>query len=146
MPPNQVLQQTGDRDPGFVRVRRLTARSPVCTADPLNPVGGGEIRIGQKTFGAKPAILEMIGKWVKMFGCSDEMRVVYDKDGASGIAYGFPGEAAKVMLYTIEAHGHHWPGGKSALPETLAGENTAKIRATDVIWEFFKSHPPVDLE
>ena len=110
------------------------------TADPLNPIGGGEIRIGPKVFGTKPTIQEMIGKWVKMLGCSDETRVVYAQDGATGIAYGLPGEAAKVMLYTIEAHGHHWPGGKSALPESLTGRNTAKMKATDVIWEFFKKH------
>ena len=100
--------------------------------------------IGPKAFGTKPATQEMIGKWVKMLGCSDEMRVVYDKDGATGIAYGLPGETAKVVLYTIEAHGHHWPGGKSALPESLAGRNTAKIAATDVIWEFFKRRFTVD--
>ena len=110
------------------------------TADPLNPIGGGEIRIGPKVFGTKPTIQEMIGKWVKMLGCSDETRVVYTKDGVTGIAYGLPGEAAKVMLFTIEAHGHHWPGGKSALPESLTGRNTAKMKATDVIWEFFKKH------
>ncbi len=95
----------------------------------------------QKAFGEKPATKEMIGKWLKMHGCPDKGRVVYDKDGAAGIAYGLPGEAAEVVLYTIEWHGHHWPGGKSALPVQLAGESTAKLEATDVIWEFFKAHP-----
>jgi polyhydroxybutyrate depolymerase len=33
------------------------------TADPLNPVRGGEIYIGQRAFGTKPATQEMIGKW-----------------------------------------------------------------------------------
>jgi polyhydroxybutyrate depolymerase len=114
------------------------------TADPLNPVGGGEIHIGPKAFGAKPATQEMIGKWVKMHGCPDEGRVVYDKDGATGIEYGLPGETSRVVLYTIEGHGHHWPGGNSALPVRLAGKNTAKLNATDVIWAFFKSHPLAD--
>lgn len=110
------------------------------TADPLNPVGGGEIHIGQKAFGTKPAILEMIGKWVKMHGCPDKGRVVYNKDGATGIEYGLPGETAKIALYTIEGHGHHWPGGNSALPVSLVGKNTAKLNATDIIWAFFESH------
>jgi polyhydroxybutyrate depolymerase len=114
------------------------------TADPLNPIEGGEIRIGQKAFGAKPAIQQMIGKWVRMNGCPDEGRVVYEKDGATGIEYGLPGETAKVALFTIEGHGHHWPGGNSALPVRLAGRNTAKLNATDAIWEFFKGHSIVD--
>jgi polyhydroxybutyrate depolymerase len=114
------------------------------TADPLNPVGGGEIRIGQRAFGRKPPTQEMIGKWVKMVGCPEEPRVVYDQDGARGLAYGFPGGADRVVLYTIDGHGHHWPGGKSALPESLAGKNTAKLKATDIIWEFFKAHPLAD--
>ena len=107
------------------------------TADPLNPVEGGEIHIGQKVFDTKPAVGEMIGNWVKILGCPDETRVIYARDGVTGIAYGLPGEAAKLVLYTIEAHGHHWPGGKSSLPKRLAGKNTAKIKATDIIWEFF---------
>jgi polyhydroxybutyrate depolymerase len=114
------------------------------TADPLNPYAGGEVRIGKKVFGTKPAIQEMIKRWVTILGCSDENHVVYDKDGTTGIAYGSAGESAKVVLYTIEAHGHHWPGGKSTLPESLTGRNTAKIRATDVIWDFFKLHPKVE--
>jgi len=114
------------------------------TADPLNPVEGGEIRIGPKAFGTKPATQEMIGKWVKMHSCPHEGRVVYDKDGATGIEYGLPGETAKVVRYTIEGHGHHWPAGNSALPVRLAGRNTAKLNATDAIWEFFKGHSIVD--
>jgi polyhydroxybutyrate depolymerase len=114
------------------------------TADPLNPVAGGEIRIGRKTFGTKPATQEMIDRWVKMVDCPEEPRVVYKKNGATGIAYDIPGETAKVVLYTIDGHGHHWPGGRSGLPENLAGKNTAKLKATDVIWEFFKAHSSAD--
>ncbi|GAB4324725.1 MAG: PHB depolymerase family esterase [Candidatus Sumerlaeia bacterium] len=110
------------------------------TADPLNPIEGGRIHIGPIAFGEKPSTREMIGKWIKMHGCPDKGRVVYEKDGAMGIAYGFPNRAPEVVLYTIEGHGHYWPGGKSALPVQLAGENTAGFKATDVIWEFFKSH------
>jgi len=110
------------------------------TADPLNPFEGGEIRIGAKTFGTKTSVREMIGNWVKMHGIRDERPVV----GATAVAYGLQGEPAKAVLYTIEGHGHHWPGGKSALPMRLAGKNTAKLKATDVIWEFFSAHPLAD--
>lgn len=114
------------------------------TADPLNPFAGGEIRIGQKTYGNKPATQEMIGKWIAMLDCKQKPRVVYDQDGAKGTAYGCPEKDSDVVLYIIEGHGHHWPGGRSALPEILAGKNKAKLKATDVIWEFFKKYSLVD--
>jgi len=114
------------------------------TADPLNPVRGGEIRIGGKSFGEKPSTETIISRWVKLHGYPEKPRVIYDKDGAKGIAYGPSADVIGVVLYTIEGHGHHWPGGKSVLPRRLAGKNTARINATDVIWEFFKSHPRVE--
>jgi polyhydroxybutyrate depolymerase len=109
-------------------------------ADPLNPIDGGDIRIGPTIFGEKPPVREMIGEWVRMAGCPEEPRVVYNQGGARGVAYGFPGAPPSVVLYTIDGHGHHWPGGNSRLPESLAGRNTATLNATDVIWEFFKAH------
>ncbi len=111
------------------------------TADPLNPLEGGPIRIGLRDLGRKPPIQEVIARWVKLCGAPDKPRVVYDKDGARGIAYGVSSDTPDVVLYTLDGHGHHWPGGDSLLPENLAGKNTAKLNATDVIWEFFKAHP-----
>jgi polyhydroxybutyrate depolymerase len=110
------------------------------TADPLNPLAGGEIKIGQKAFGTKPSARETIEKWVQLHGAPGDGSVVHDKDGATGVAYGRAGGPARVVLYTIDGHGHHWPGRDSALPVWLAGKNTAKLNATDVIWEFFKQH------
>ncbi len=107
------------------------------TDDPLNPIEGGEIHIGLKSYGKKPAIDDMIGKWVKLHGCPENPRVVYNKNGARGVAYSHPDAADAVVLYTLDGHGHHWPGGKSLLPQTLAGKNASTLCATDVIWEFF---------
>ena len=72
------------------------------TADPLNPIGGGKIRIGKKTFGEKPATQRMIAKWVEMHSGPDKGRVVYDNDGATGIAYGLPGRGPRGGPI------HHW--------------------------------------
>ena len=110
------------------------------TADPLNPIEGGKVHIGRKDFGVKPSVKETIDRWVRINGCPNTGRVIHDKDGVTEVAYGFPGKTPEVLLYTIEGHGHHWPGGKSALPARLTGKNSAKLTATDVIWAFFKSH------
>jgi len=108
------------------------------TADPLNPLEGGEIRIGAKTYGKKPPIQEMIARWVKLHGCQAEPRVVHNREESKGVVYCCAHGTETVVLYTIDGHGHHWPGGKSALPEKTAGKNTAKLKATVIIWDFFK--------
>jgi polyhydroxybutyrate depolymerase len=110
------------------------------TADPLNPFEGGEVRIGRKFYGLKKATAEMVELWVSVAGCPAEPATIYSKDGTTGTAYGFPGEKTAVVLYAIEGHGHHWPGGNSILPESIAGKNTAAFKATDLIWEFFKAY------
>ena len=109
------------------------------TADPLNPMGGGEIRLGGVELGDKPPVQRFIDDWVRLHRYPETPAVVYDQDDAKGVAYGFPGEAPGVVLYTIQGHGHHWPGGRSALPVFLAGKNTARLNATELIWEFFTS-------
>jgi polyhydroxybutyrate depolymerase len=81
---------------------------------------------------------------VKAFGCPSEPKTLRDKDGEKAVTYGPCDRGSEVILYTMEGHGHHWPGGKSALPERLVGKNTAKLKGTDVIWEFFKDHAKVD--
>ena len=111
------------------------------TADPLNPFKGGEIRIGSRKFGKKPPVRELIRKWVRLLGCPSESRVVYDKDGVRGIAYGPGKKGSEVILYTIDGMGHTWPGGKNLLPESLVGKSSDSINATDVIWKFFQKHP-----
>ena len=110
------------------------------TADPLNPIDGGPIRIGLRELGSKPPARGMIAAWAKMAGCAADPRTIYDHDGAKGVAYAAPGDTNRVVFYTIEGHGHHWPGRKSSLPEFIAGKNTARLDATGVIWEFFEAH------
>jgi polyhydroxybutyrate depolymerase len=111
------------------------------TADPLNPIEGGEITIRSGTFGKKPPVRELIQKWVKMLDCHLEPRVVYDKDGVNGLAYSPCREGAEVIFYKIEGMGHTWSGGISILPERIVGKTSDKIKANDLIWEFFEKHP-----
>ncbi len=110
------------------------------TDDPLNPLEGGVIYIGGKSFGIKPSVKEMINRWVQLYGLTAESRVVYENDGTKGVSYRSKFGIDTVVFFTIEGHGHHWPGGRSALPEWISGNNTAKFNATDIIWDFFKKH------
>ena len=118
------------------------------TADPMNPVDGGPVRIGRKSYGRKPPTRQLIARWVELHDCSEPPRVVYDKDDGRGVAYCNEDGSEAVVLYTLAGHGHHWPGGKSLLPAAMAGPNQATLNATDVIWTFFAQHalPQVALQ
>jgi polyhydroxybutyrate depolymerase len=113
------------------------------TADPLNPLNGGEIRIGSRAYGRKPPVRELIDKWGRLLECPSESRVVYEKNGVSGIAYGPCNQGSELVFYAIDKMGHTWPGGKNRLPERLVGKSSDSIDATDVIWRFFEKHASV---
>ncbi|WP_093611482.1 alpha/beta hydrolase family esterase [Streptomyces indicus] len=46
------------------------------------------------------------------------------------------GDGSEVVAYRMPEMGHAWPQGKSDM-----AEREAAVNATDLIWEFFKSHP-----
>ncbi len=115
------------------------------TADRLNPINGGEIFIGQTSYGTKPPVRQTIQKWVDMLHCPTDSTIIYDHGGVLGIAYTPCNKNTNILFYTIEEMGHWWPGGTipSSYPTWLLnilGKPSNKIRATDVIWEFFSTH------
>lgn len=109
------------------------------TADPLNPLEGGEVFIGSGSYGVKPAIEAMMDQWVQIHGCGDEPTEEYDHEGSRRLTYGCSGNPNAVGLYLLEGHGHHWPGSRTLLPRRLAGDNTTSVEAAEVIWEFFET-------
>ena len=49
--------------------------------------------------------------------------------------------SAEVEFYSIENGGHAWPGSEfSRAIEAAVGYTTLAINATDLIWDFFRSH------
>lgn len=104
--------------------------------DPLNPINGGAVKMGQRSFGNKKPISQIINLWVNMLSAnkiSDENNREIHK-----VTY----QASKVDLQwiTVKGMGHHWPGGKQTLPKWLVGNPSNAINATDSIWDFFKTH------
>jgi polyhydroxybutyrate depolymerase len=49
-------------------------------------------------------------------------------------------EGAEVILYGVEGGGHAWPGGSQYLPESVIGKVSHDIDATQLVWDFFKTH------
>jgi polyhydroxybutyrate depolymerase len=58
-----------------------------------------------------------------------------------GLRYGPCLQNTEVVYFTVDEMGHTWPGGMSILPEAWVGKLTDKIKANDLIWDFFQKHP-----
>ncbi len=50
-------------------------------------------------------------------------------------------DGTKIVLVTIKGGGHTWPGASQYLPKILVGNVCKDFKATEMIWEFFKSLP-----
>ena len=115
----------------------------VGTADPLNPIAGGEVKVPWTL--AKTEYREPIGNsvaaWRAMLGCTDITRTLVDSGGVKGIAWDKCAKGGVVEYYLVDGLGHVWPGGTTRLPERWIGKASDKLNATALIWEFFKAHP-----
>lgn len=98
--------------------------------------GGTGSKFGYKV--TAQSVADTIKFWVKHNECQttpvreENGNVVKDlyRGGKSG---------TEVCLYTVKGGGHAWPGGRRCVP---AGDRPSKeLSATEVMCEFFKSHP-----
>jgi len=123
---------------------------PMCyitgTADPLNRIEGGVPKLGTGASDKvrskpKPPVRASVEKWAKAMGCPTTPAETSDAGGVHREIYGPGPENSEVLYITVEEMGHTWAGGKSLLPEIMVGKRSDKIKANDVIWEFFQKHP-----
>lgn len=122
---------------------------PMCyitgTADPLNLIEGGVPKLASGASDnvrakAKPPVRDSIIKWVKALGCPTTPTSKSYANGISTETY-CPGNGDVTVVYiTVDDLGHTWAGGKSLLPERMVGKTSDKLKATDVIWDFFQKH------
>jgi polyhydroxybutyrate depolymerase len=116
------------------------------TADPLTPYEGGGIAGGRR--GKIIPTTEAVRKWNANNGCTGEPHTgtLPDKDPTDGCTVktsswsGCRNETA-VTLYTLRGAGHTWPGGAQYLPQRIVGKVCRDVEATEVIWQFFSTHP-----
>ena len=82
------------------------------------------------------AVAEAISFWVKRDQCANRARKVRR---GSVVVDDYTGcrDGTGVRLYTLEGHGHAWPGGLAR--GGSADQTTRGLNATDVMWEFFSS-------
>src|SRR5262249_46528885 len=111
------------------------------TEDPLAPLDGGEVAspFGGRTW--MPSVPETWRVWAKALGCPPEPAVVRDHDGVHVLRHGPCAGGAEFLICTMGGLGHHGRGGKGMLSPSLAGSPSDRVRANDVIWNFFRGHP-----
>jgi polyhydroxybutyrate depolymerase len=114
-------------------------------ADTLNPLEGGVPKLafgGSEKGGVpKPAVSVTIQKWAKVLACPGMPNKDETTNGVRTCSYGPGRDGAEILFLTIDGLGHIWAGGENLAPEFMVGKPTDKLNATDVIWEFFKTHP-----
>ncbi|OLP17208.1 hypothetical protein BST81_17835 [Leptolyngbya sp. 'hensonii'] len=110
------------------------------TADPINPMTGGQVTRSGQTI-TRPAAIDSWKTWAQLLQCPAEPQIIYDRDGVKGRAFRPCTADAEALFYTVEGMGHVWPGGRNYLPERTIGKSSNAIDATDLIWEFFRRHP-----
>ena len=84
-----------------------------------------------------PPIEEWAAGWAARNGCSASPDVTAPVDTVTVRTWMNCKNNADVILNTLAYHGHSWPGSP-IMPESITSQ---AINATDVMWEFFKSHP-----
>jgi polyhydroxybutyrate depolymerase len=90
-----------------------------------------------------PSVEEVATAWAARNGCATETPLV---EAASAevdrLRYRSCPADGEVELYRVKGGGHAWPG--SAFSQSIApivGRTTMTIDATDLIWQFFATHP-----
>jgi len=114
------------------------------TADPLNPIEGGVPRLATGASDKvrakpKPPVRTSILKWVRALGGDPKATSVSYVRGVLTETY-LGLNVGEVTCITVDKLGHTWPGGRSLLPESMVGAKSSRIRANDVIWDFFQKH------
>jgi polyhydroxybutyrate depolymerase len=114
------------------------------TMDTLNPMEGGfpKMALGGRDQGGKPKppVIDSLLKWVRALGLPERPLKDDTKNGVRTRRYGPGRDGVEVIFIAIEGLGHNWAGGVGQAPEFMVGKNTDKLKATDVIWNFFRTH------
>jgi len=126
--------------PGVSLKRPVPMLYIIGTADPLNPLAGGEVPLPWGGADRMAPSRDSILRWAKASGCHTDPKTLRDSNGVMILVYASPEHDTEVLFCTVEGLGHVWPGGKSLLPEQIVGKRSDRFRATDAIWEFFQTH------
>lgn len=122
--------------PGCGGQRTESIVSFMGTADPVVPFNGGKISCcGHATIAAAP---DSMAGWAAHDGCNATF--ADERLGSEVRRRTWSGcrEGSSVVFYIVDGGGHTWPG---SINIPTLGLTTQQINASDIIWDFFRSHP-----
>jgi polyhydroxybutyrate depolymerase len=115
--------------------------------DKVSPYYGGKPQTGDAEIKADAyAVKEAIESWVTFNKCPSKPAEIKKIVKAEMYRYGPCQDGNEVVLWNLEDGGHTWPGGKVVPNVELLGLGkmgnvNRDIKASDLMWEFFKKHP-----
>ena len=115
------------------------------TADPVVPYQGGAFFSGApigRVLGvpeAKP-VDDAATAWAAFDGCGTPPAQAFVADDVQRVVWPDCPPNGAVQLYRVVGGGHTWPGSTPVRADRL-GPTTSSIDATDLILDFFASHP-----
>ena len=114
------------------------------TSDPIVSINGGEMTSGDGGFIVSHA--DAINKWVQLNNTS-VIPVVTNfpdiaNDGTTIVRFLYENgsDGSEVVSYVIENGGHTWPQASGLQLQFIVGITSQDMKATQVVWDFFKSH------
>jgi polyhydroxybutyrate depolymerase len=113
----------------------------VGTQDPLVPLAGGTVTTLWGWQEQRPPIRDMLDRWRRALSCGEPHMASRDK-GVEEIRYAPAAGGVEFLAYLVEGLGHHWPGGRGLLSRRLFGPPSSRVRANDLIGEFFRRFAP----
>ena len=86
---------------------------------------------------------DALREWAKSSGCTDNYAEDQVSPTVSRLTYSGCEDGVDIVFYRSEDAGHTWPGSPAAkvMQEMGFGITNSEIPATDLIWNFFESHP-----
>lgn len=84
---------------------------------------------------------DSVARWVKNSRCSGPARIEKKSSVVSKRSWSTCQGGSEVVFYVIENGGHTWPGSPVVVMAPWAGETNQDIKATELMWQFFASHP-----
>jgi polyhydroxybutyrate depolymerase len=115
------------------------------TEDKLVPYNGGTVARNRGEFISTD---DSIRLWKKHNKTNDQaikgsLPDTNKRDGCTVETFLWKGgkNNTEIYLYKLNGGGHTWAGGTQYLPKFIIGNVCRDFNATEVIWEFFKTHP-----
>jgi polyhydroxybutyrate depolymerase len=90
-----------------------------------------------------PSVHTWLEAWAKHNVCEPTPSVSLPFENVTQESWAGCAEGTGVMLYTLEGGGHTWPGAPAGMS---SGAAFPYMDATEVVWDFFASHPKTSEE